>query len=101
MVSRVGAWRPFALAGEDLYELADIRVDAKAVERISHMVGSQVGSFLQNEKHDSLQDNMSRLKPVATMYVGIDGAGVPVVKKETAGRNKRMQDWVRIHANGC
>jgi len=92
MVSRVGAWMPFALAGEDLYELADIRVDAKAVERISHMVGSQVGSFLQNEKHDSLPDNMIRIKPVATMYVGIDGTGVPVVKKETVGRKGKSED---------
>jgi len=33
MMSKVGAYRPFGLGHEDLYELADIRVSAKEVER--------------------------------------------------------------------
>jgi hypothetical protein len=86
MVSKVGAWRPFGLGREDLYDLADIRVEAKAVERISQMVGSRVEVFHAAEAKASLSDNIIPIKPIPKMYVCMDGAGVPVVKKETAGR---------------
>jgi len=39
MMSKVGAYRPFGLGHEDLYELAGIVVSAKEVERMSEMVG--------------------------------------------------------------
>jgi hypothetical protein len=92
MVSRVGAWRPFGLGGDDLHDLADIRVDAKTVERISQMVGSQVEAFHAAEAKASLSDNIIPLKPVSKMYVCMDGTGVPVVKKETAGRKGKSED---------
>ena len=92
MVSRVGAWRPFALAGEDLYDLANIRVDAKAVERISQRVGSQFEAFQAAEAKASLSDKIIPIKPVPKMYVCMDGAGVPVVKKETVGRKGKSED---------
>ncbi len=65
MVSRVGAWRTFGPGGDDLYDLADIRVDAKTVERISQMVGSQVEAFHAAEAKASLSDNIIPLKPVS------------------------------------
>ena len=45
MMSKVGAYRPFGLGHADLYDLADIRVSAKEVERISQMVGGQAEAF--------------------------------------------------------
>ncbi len=92
MMSRVGAYQPFGLGHEDLYELADIRVDAKAVERTSQMVGSQVEAFHVAEAKASLSDNIIPIKPVPRMYVCMDGAEVPVVKKETAGRKGKSED---------
>ena len=92
MMSKVGAYRPFGLGQEDLYELADIRVEAKAVERVSQMVGSQVEAFHAAEAKASLSDNIIPIKPVSTMYVCMDGTGVPVVKKETAGRRGKSED---------
>jgi len=92
MVSRVGAWRPFGLGEEDLYDLADIRVDAKAVERISQMVGSQVEAFHDSEAKASLSDNIIPIRPVSKMYACMDGTGVPVVKKETTGRKGKSED---------
>jgi len=92
MMSKVGAYRPFGLGQEDLYELADIRVEAKAVERVSQMVGSQVESFHAAEAKASLSDNIIPIKPVPRMYVCMDGTGVPVVKKETAGRRGKSED---------
>ena len=61
-------------------------MDAKTVERISQMVGSQVEAFHAAEANASLSDKIIPIKPVPKMYVCMDGTGVPVVKKETAGR---------------
>jgi hypothetical protein len=92
MVSRIGAWRPFGLGREDLYDLADIRVEAKAIERISQAVGNQVKVFHNSEAKASLSDNIIPMKPVPKMYVCMDGTGVPVVKNETAGRKGKSED---------
>ena len=89
MMSKVGAYRPFGLGHEDLYELADIRVSAKEVERISQMVGGQAEAF---QAAASLSDNIIPIRPVPKMYVCVDGTGVPVVKKETAGRKGKGED---------
>jgi len=92
MMSKVGAYRPFGLGHEDLYELADIHVSAKEVERISQTVGRQVEAFHAAEAEASLSDNSIPIKPVPKMYVCMDGTGVPVVKKETAGRKGKSKD---------
>lgn len=86
MMSKVGAYRPFGLGHEDLYELAGIRVSAKEVERMSQMVGRQVEAFHSAEACAALPDSVFQEKPVPRMYVCMDGSGVPMVKKETAGR---------------
>jgi hypothetical protein len=92
MMSKVGAYRPFGLGHEDLYDLADIRVSAKEVERISQAVGGQAEAFHAAEAEVSLSGNIIPIKPVPKMYVCIDGTGVPVVKKETAGRKGKGED---------
>ena len=92
VMSKVGAYRPFGLGHEDLYELADIRVSAKEVERISQTVGGQVEVFHTTESKAALSDKIIPLKPVPRMYVCMDGTGVPVVKKETAGRKGKGED---------
>ena len=92
MMSKVGAYRPFGLGHEDLYELADIHVSAKEVERISQMVGDQAEAFHAAEAKASLSDKVVPIKPVPRMYVCMDGTGVPVVKKETAGRQGKGED---------
>ena len=92
MMSKVGAYRPFGLGHEDLYDLADIRVSAKEVERISQAVGGQAEAFHVAEAAASLSDNIIPIKPVPKLYVCVDGTGVPVVKKETAGRKGKGED---------
>ena len=92
MMSKVGAYRPFGLGHEDLHDLADIRVSAKEVERISQMVGDQVETFHSAEAKASLSDKIVQIKSVPKMYVCMDGTGVPVVKKETAGRQGKGED---------
>jgi hypothetical protein len=92
MIGKVGAYRPFGLGHEDLYELAGIRVNAKEVERVSQSVGDQAEAFHQAEAKSALSGNIVPLKPIPRMYVCMDGTGVPVVKKETAGRKGKGQD---------
>jgi hypothetical protein len=92
MMSKVGAYRSFGLGHEDLYELADIRVSAKEVERISQTVGSQTEAFQAAESKASLSEKVVPIKPVPRLYVCMDGTGVPVVKKETVGRQGKGQD---------
>jgi len=92
MMSKVGAYRPFGLGHKDLYELADIRVSAKEVERISQMVGGQAEVFHAVQATAALSDNILPIKPVPKMYVCMDGTGVPVVKKENAGRKGKGED---------
>ena len=92
MMGRVGAYRSFGLGREDLYEMAGIHVSAKEVERISQVVGGQVEVFHTAEAKAALSDGIVPSKAICKMYVGMDGTGVPVVKKETAGRQGKGAD---------
>jgi len=86
MMSKVGAYQPFGLGQEDLEELAGIRVSAKEVERVAEGVGAQVDTFHTAEAKAALSEKIVPIKSIPRMYVCMDGSGVPVVKKETAGR---------------
>lgn len=86
LISKVGAMRPFGLGHQDLYELANIRVNAKQVERVSEMVGDQVETFHSGQAEAALSAKVIPIKAVPLLYVSMDGTGVPVVKRETADR---------------
>ena len=49
-------------------------------------------AFHAAEAKASLSDKIIPIKPVYRMYVCMDGTGVPVVKKETAGRKGKCKD---------
>jgi hypothetical protein len=66
-MSKVGAYRPFGLGHDDLYELADIRVSTKEVERVSQIVGGQVEAFHAVEAKAALSDRP--IQPFPRMYV--------------------------------
>jgi hypothetical protein len=92
MMSKVGAYRPFGLGQEDLEELAGIGVSAKGVERVSEGVGAQMEAFYAAEGEAALSEKIVPIKPLPRMYICMDGSGVPVVKKETAGRQGKGED---------
>ena len=92
MMSKMGAYRPFNLGHEDLYELAGIVVSAKEVERMSEMVGHQVEAFHCKEAAAALSGDIVPKQPtISRMYVCMDGSGVPMVKRETAGRQGKQE----------
>ena len=79
MMCRVGSSRPYGLAEEDLRELAGLSVNAKAIERICGELGREAGEVNGGLPWDGKTED-------ATMYISMDGTGVPVVKSETEGR---------------
>ena len=104
IMARVGAYRPFGLGHEDIKEMADIEVDPKAIERIAHQLGEEVEGFYQEEGSRLLSGKIVPLRSVRTMYICMDGTGVPMVKAETAnrkGKGERGQAKTREAKLGC
>lgn len=92
MQALVGQAAPFDQGREQLRLLAGLEVTAKAVERQAEAIGED----LQAREHLEIQRAM-RLdlpavegEPIPIFYVQIDGTGIPVVKKETAGRQGKI-----------
>ena len=94
IMARAGAYRPFVLGHEDIREMTGISVTAKEVERVSHTIGEEAERFFSEEAALALSESVISIKavPVPKMYVCMDGTGVPVEKKETAGRAGKGED---------
>ena len=92
IMSRVGAYRPFALGKDDIAEMAGVEVTAKEIERVSQKSGKQAEGFLQGQAEKLLSDKVIPLKSVSKMYVCMDGTGVPMVKREVVGREGKGEN---------
>src|SRR5260370_17045229 len=68
--------------------LADLEVPLKAGERTAEAIGEDIAAREQAEIQRAMQLDLPSVvgEPVPILYVLIDGTGVPVVRKETAGR---------------
>jgi len=85
MVGLVGALVSFAEGSELMRELAGVPVDAKQVERTAEALGGEIA-----------QDERSVVEPAPpcapTMYLGMDGTGVPMRASELGGRQGKQPD---------
>jgi hypothetical protein len=85
MVGLTAAMVSFEESSELLRELAGVTVDAKQVERTAEALGAEIA-----------QDETNHVapfeEPAATMYVGLDGTGVPVRRSEVEGREGKQPD---------
>lgn len=86
MMGQVGGKEPFEEGRRDLEDLAGALVKTKAVERVSGAIGKQIETTWQGERELALSGKVVPLKAVPKMYIAIDGTGVPVVSRETEGR---------------
>ena len=88
MIGRVGAKEPFEEGQRDLEELAGVSVSIKAVERVSEEIGREVETASQGERKAAFSEKIVPFAspPAPTMYVAIDGTGVPVRPAEVEGR---------------
>jgi hypothetical protein len=85
MVAKSAALVSFVESSRLLAELAGLQVDAKQVERTSETLGREIA-----------QDEMTVVEvdsPCAPrMYLGMDGAGIPVRRAELEGRPGKQAD---------
>jgi hypothetical protein len=93
MQALVGQQSPFDHGREQLKVLAGIEVTSKSVERTAEAIGSDIAQREQQEIQRAMQLDLPILvgEPIPILYVQMDGTGVPVVKKETAGRQGKTE----------
>jgi hypothetical protein len=87
MVAAVGAMVRFEEGSQLLSELAGVTVEARQVERAAEALGSEIA-----------QDEKQEIKPIdglplpTTLYLGLDGTGVPMRASELQGRSGKQPD---------
>jgi hypothetical protein len=88
MQAVVGQGAPFDHGRQQMKLLADLEVTTKAVERTAEAIGENIAAREQEEIQRAVQLDLPMVigQPVPILYVQMDGTGVPVVKKETVGR---------------
>jgi hypothetical protein len=106
MQALVGQDAPFDHGRQQLQLLAGLEVTTKSVERVAESIGADIARQEQNEIDRAVQLDLPIpvAEPVPILYVQMDGTGVPVVKKETAGRQGKL-DGLPAHTReaklGC
>jgi hypothetical protein len=87
MQALVGQDAPFDHGREQMKLLAGLEVTTKSVERVAESIGADIARQEQQEIERAVQLELPMIvgQPVPILYVQMDGTGVPVVKKETAG----------------
>jgi len=87
MTAAVGALVSFQEGSELLKELAGLEVEAKQVERTAEALGVEIA---QDEQRHPEAEGREPLP--ATLYMGIDGTGVPMRSSELVGRAGKQAD---------
>jgi hypothetical protein len=93
MQAVVGQEGPFDHGRQQMKLLADLEVTTKAVERTAEAIGENIAAHEQEEIQRAVQLDLPIVvgTPVPILYVQMDGTGVPVVKKETVGRQGKAE----------
>src|SRR5208282_5323918 len=92
MQALVGQAAPFDHGREQMKVLAGLEVTAKSVERTAEALGADIAQREQREIQKALPLDFPVIagEPIPILYVQMDGTGVPVVKKETVGRQGKV-----------
>jgi hypothetical protein len=93
MLAVVGQEAPFDHGRQQMKLLADLEVTTKAVERTAETIGADIAAREQAEIQQAMQLDLPMVvgEPAPILYVQMDGTGVPVVKKETVGRQGKIE----------
>jgi hypothetical protein len=95
MNNRAAAAVPFAQAAGLLEELAGVRLTVKRAERAAEASGAAVAEAGRERARLTAARRLIPLPPSPLpdkLYAAIDGTGVPVTAKETAGRQGKGED---------
>jgi len=78
----------FEESQELLRELAGVEVSSKTVERAAEALGRQIS---EDERH-VVETQSADAQMAPTLYLGMDGTGVPMRKEELEGRPGKQED---------
>ncbi len=94
MMARAGSQATFKGGRDDLRIYAGIDVSAKDVERVAESIGQDMERWLKLERQQILQQEqpVRSEKTIPILYVCYDGTGVPMTRKELAGRKGKQAD---------
>ncbi len=85
MTGSAAALLSFEESSELLHELAGVEVSTKQVERAAEALGAEIAADERQQV-----EGMGEVAP--TMYLGMDGTGVPMRKEEVADRAGKQAD---------
>lgn len=88
MVGHVGAMVSFQEGSDLLGELGGVFVDIKQVERIAEALGRKIAE----DERAHVEPEVSDKAVLGTMYLGMDGTGIPMRAAELAGRSGKQPD---------
>jgi hypothetical protein len=87
MIASVGAMVSFEEGSQLLTELAGLPLEAKQVERAAEALGMEIAEDERYHQQPSGNDPLP-----STLYLGIDGTGVPMRTSELNGRSGKQPD---------
>ena len=88
MTGLVGAMVSFEEGRELLGDLAGVRMTTKQVERVAEALGAEIA---QDEREYAVPPGQDEVV-APTLYLGMDGTGVPIRKQELVGRAGKQAD---------
>ena len=93
MQALVGQDAPFEHGWQQLQLLAGLEVTTKSIERTAEAIGEDIATQEQAEMQRAVQLDLPIVmsRPIPILYIEMDGTGVPVVKKETVGRQGKTE----------
>jgi hypothetical protein len=88
MLALVGSEAPFEQGRRQLELLAGLEVTTKAVERTAESIGDDIAGGERKEIQRAVQLDLPVIvgEAIPILYIQLDGTGIPIVKKETVGR---------------
>jgi hypothetical protein len=93
MQATVGQQAAFDHGRKQMKVLAGLEVTTKSVERTAEAIGADIAAGEQRGIAQAVQLDLPVIvgEPIPILYVRMDGTGVPVVKKETEGRQGKTE----------
>ena len=92
--SKLSGCDSFRSSSEGLKELCGIDVTSKEAERLAESTGEKIEA-LNKQKAEDVFAQLETPAPeisIPIMYIEFDGTGVPMTKKELAGRHGKQED---------
>ena len=94
-VARLAAKETFSEVATDMRELARVDLCRKDAERIAENVGRQMETWMADEQQAlrfQAPPPPETPKTIKTLYIELDGTGIPMVPHELAGRPGKQED---------